>query len=255
MKKHITLLMAIVCMFALLNGCVQQDIGVAINSDGTGSVSATIGIEKDAYEQLVGMGTDIFEGKETSIYEYDGNTYVSYTEKKEYESYEDMEKALLEMTYGSEVFENFDTEDLESEIPEESDGSEESAEPAEPTQPTPIFKNVTIEKNTGLFYSTYTFKAELNPQEITETEDTEMELPIDTDSFRMTFTITMPSDITQASGGKIEANKAVFEIDDITEAQEFSIICEQNNAAAVIVIIVVLVIILGLFFFFTKRKG
>ena len=243
MKKHIMLLMAIVCMFAMLTGCVQQDIGVAINADGTGTVSVTIGIEEEAYEQLVGMGSDIFEGKETSTYEYDGNTYVSYTETKEYESYENMEKALLEMTYESDVLEDLDTEDLEA------DTSVEAAEP------TPIFKNVSIEKNTGLFYSTYTFKAELNPQEITETEDTEMELPIDTDSLRMTFTITMPSDITQASGGKIEANKAVFEIDDITEAQEFSVICEQNNVAAVIVIIVVLIIILGLFFFLTKRTG
>lgn len=246
MKKHIMLLMAIVCMFAMLTGCVQQDVGVALNADGTGTVSATIGIEKDAYEQLVGMGTDIFDGKETSTYEYDGNTYVSYTETKDYASYEEIEKALLEMTYESEVFEDLDTGDLESEMPEES---------TESTEPTPIFKNVTIEKNTGLFYSTYTFKAELNPQEITETEDTEMELPIDTDSFRMTFTITMPSDITQASGGTVEANKAVFEIDDITEAQEFSVISEQNNIVAVVVIVVVLVIILGLFFFLTKRKG
>ena len=243
MKKHIMLLMAIVCMFAVLTSCVQQDIGVAINADGTGTVSATIGIEEDAYEQLVGMGSDIFEGKETSTYERDGQTYVSYTETKSYENYEDIEKALLEMTYESNVLEDLDTEDPEA------DTSEEAAEL------TPIFKNVSIEKNTGLFYSTYTFKAELNPQEITGTEDTEMELPIDTDSLRMTFTITMPSDITQASGGKIEANKAVFEIDDITEAQEFSVICEQNNVAAVIVIIVVLIIILGLFFFLTKRTG
>ena len=145
MKKHIMLLMAIVCMFAMLTGCVQQDIGVALNADGTGTVSATIGIEKDAYEQLVGMGTDIFDGKETSTYEYDGNTYVSYTETKDYASYEEIEKALLEMTYESEVFEDLDTGDLESEMPEES---------TESTEPTPIFKNVTIEKNTGLFYST-----------------------------------------------------------------------------------------------------
>ena len=243
MRKHITLLMAMICMFALLTGCVQQDIGVTVNSDGTGTVSATIGIEKDAYEQLIGMGTDIFEGKETSTYEYDGNTYVSYTETKDYGSYEDMEKALLEMTYESEVLEELDTEELEA------DTSEEAAEPI------PIFKNVSIEKNTGLFYSTYTFKAELNPQEITESDDSELELPIDTDSYRMTFTITMPSDITQASGGEVDENKAVFEINDITEAQEFSVICEQNNVAAVIVIIVVLVIVLGLFFFLTKRKG
>ena len=246
MKKHIMLLMAIVCMFAMLTGCVQQDIGVAINADGTGTVSATIGIEEDAYEQLVGMGSDIFEGKETSTYEHDGKTYVSYTETKSYENYEDIEKALLEMTYESDVFDGLNTEDFETE------DAEESAEAAEPA---PIFKSVSIDKSSGLFYSNYTFKAEMNPQEISDSEDIEMALPIDTDSFRMTFTVTMPSDITQANGATVEGNKAVFEIDDITEAQEFSVVCEQNNVAAVIVIIVVLVIVLGLFFFLTKRKG
>ena len=246
MKKHIMLLMAIVCMFAMLTGCVQQDIGVALNADGTGTVSATIGIEKDAYEQLVGMGTDIFDGKETSTYEHDGKTYVSYTETKSYENYEDIEKALLEMTYESDVFDGLNTEDFETE------DAEESAEAAEPA---PIFKSVSIDKSSGLFYSNYTFKAEMNPQEISDSEDIEMDLPIDTDSFRMTFTVTMPSDITQANGATVEGNKAVFEIDDITEAQEFSVVCEQNNVVAVIVIIVVLVIVLGLFFFLTKRKG
>ena len=246
MKKHIMLLMAIVCMFAMLTGCVQQDIGVAINAEGTGTVSATIGIEEDAYEQLVGMGSDIFEGKETSTYEHDGKTYVSYTETKSYENYEDIEKALLEMTYESDVFDGLNTEDFETE------DAEESAEAAEPA---PIFKSVSIDKSSGLFYSNYTFKAEMNPQEISDSEDIEMDLPIDTDSFRMTFTVTMPSDITQANGATIEGNKAVFEIDDITEAQEFSVVCEQNNVVAVIVIIVVLVIVLGLFFFLTKRKG
>ena len=246
MKKHIMLLMAIVCMSAMLTGCVQQDIGVSINADGTGTVSATIGIEEDAYEQLVGMGSDIFEGKETSTYEHDGKTYVSYTETKSYENYEDIEKALLEMTYESDVFDGLNTEDFETE------DAEESAEAAEPA---PIFKSVSIDKSSGLFYSNYTFKAEMNPQEISDSEDIEMDLPIDTDSFRMTFTVTMPSDITQANGATVEGNKAVFEIDDITEAQEFSVVCEQNNVAAVIVIIVVLVIVLGLFFFLTKRKG
>lgn len=246
MKKHIMLLMAIVCMFAMLTGCVQQDIGVALNADGTGTVSATIGIEEDAYNQLVGMGSDIFEGKETSNYEHDGKTYVSYTETKSYENYEDIEKALLEMTYESDVFDGLNTEDFETE------DAEESAEAAEPA---PIFKSVSIDKSSGLFYSNYTFKAEMNPQEISDSEDIEMDLPIDTDSFRMTFTVTMPSDITQANGATIDGNKAVFEIDDITEAQEFSVVCEQNNVVAVIVIIVVLVIVLGLFFFLTKRKG
>ena len=235
-----------ICMFAMLTSCVQQDIGVAINADGTGTVSATIGIEEDAYEQLVGMGSDIFEGKETSTYEHDGKTYVSYTETKSYENYEDIEKALLEMTYESDVFDGLNTEDFET---------EDAVESAEAAEPAPIFKSVSIDKSSGLFYSNYTFKAEMNPQEISDSEDIEMDLPIDTDSFRMTFTVTMPSDITQANGATVEGNKAVFEIDDITEAQEFSVVCEQNNVTAVIVIIVVLVIVLGLFFFLTKRKG
>ena len=179
-------------------------------------------------------------------FEHDGKTYVSYTETKSYENYEDIEKALLEMTYESDVFDGLNTEDFETE------DAEESAEAAEPA---PIFKSVSIDKSSGLFYSNYTFKAEMNPQEISDSEDIEMDLPIDTDSFRMTFTVTMPSDITQANGATIEGNKAVFEIDDITEAQEFSVVCEQNNVVAVIVIIVVLVIVLGLFFFLTKRKG
>ena len=171
---------------------------------------------------------------------------MSYTETKSYENYEDIEKALLEMTYESDVFDGLNTEDFET---------EDAVESAESAEPSPIFKSVSIDKSSGLFYSNYTFKAEMNPQEISDSEDIEMDLPIDTDSFRMTFTVTMPSDITQANGATIEGNKAVFEIDDIAEAQEFSVVCEQNNVAAVIVIIVVLVIILGLFFFLTKRKG
>ena len=245
-KKIFALVMAVMMLAMMLTGCIQNDIGVKMNKDGTGSISATIGIEKDFYQNLKQMGSDPFEGKTTTEYTYEDSTYVAYTEVKEYSSYEEMEKALLEMTYESDVFDGLNTEDFETE------DAEESAEAAEPA---PIFKSVSIDKSSGLFYSNYTFKAEMNPQEISDSEDIEMDLPIDTDSFRMTFTVTMPSDITQANGATVEGNKAVFEIDDITEAQEFSVVCEQNNVAAVIVIIVVLVIVLGLFFFLTKRKG
>ena len=73
MKKFTTLMLSFLCIAALLTGCVESDIGVKLNADETGTISATIGIEEEAYEQLVGMGSDIFEGKETSTYEYDGN--------------------------------------------------------------------------------------------------------------------------------------------------------------------------------------
>ena len=263
MKKFTTLMLSFLCIAALLTGCVESDIGVKLNADETGTISATIGIEEDFYDQLVEMGATVFEDKETTTYEHDGKTYISYAESTEYKCFEEIEQALLAMTYETDMFE--DLEDSEITVEEdaellEDDGSEEieadEEEPA-PETDTHVFKSVEIENNGGIFYTAYSFKAELNPQTAAESDDEamiDMDIPMD-DVFHMTFSIEMPAEITEASGGTVEGNKVTFEIDDITEAQEFSVVCEQNNVAAVIVIIVVLVIVLGLFFFLTKRKG
>lgn len=100
-KKIFALVMAVMMLAMMLTGCIQNDIGVKMNKDGTGSISATIGIEKDFYQNLKQMGSDPFEGKTTTEYTDEDSTYVAYTEVKEYSSYEEMEKALLEMTYDS----------------------------------------------------------------------------------------------------------------------------------------------------------
>ena len=75
MKKFTTLMLSFLCIAALLTGCVESDIGVKLNADETGTISATIGIEEDFYDQLVDMGATVFEDKETTTYEHDGKTY------------------------------------------------------------------------------------------------------------------------------------------------------------------------------------
>ena len=78
MKKTLAIVLSAVMMIVMLTGCIHQDMGVKMNKDGTGSITTTLGIEKDFYDQLVSMGSDPVEGKTTTEYEYDGSTYVSY---------------------------------------------------------------------------------------------------------------------------------------------------------------------------------
>ena len=258
MKKFTTLMLSFLCIAALLTGCVESDIGVKLNADETGTISATIGIEEDFYDQLVDMGATVFEDKETTTYEHDDKTYIAYAESTEYKSFDEIEQALLAMTYETDMFDDLESEDIPVEddvIDEETDAPEEEPVPETDTH---VFKSVEIEKNGGIFYTAYSFKAELNPQTVAESDDEsmiDMEIPMD-DVFHMTFSIEMPAEITEASGGTVEGNKVTFEIDDITEAAEFSVNCEQSNIAAIVIIVIALVILLVTFIIcLNKRKN
>lgn len=262
MKKFTTLMLSFLCIAALLTGCVESDIGVKLNADETGTISATIGIEEDFYDQLVDMGATVFEDKETTTYEHDGKTYISYAESTEYKSFDEIEQALLAMTYETDMFEDLEDSDIpvedvvadDTEVPE---ADEETDAPEKETD-THVFKSVEIEKNGGIFYTAYSFKAELNPQTTAESDDEtmiDMDIPMD-DVFHMTFSIEMPAEITEASGGTVEGNKVTFEIDDITEAAEFSVNGEQSNIAAIVIIVIALVILLITFIIcLNKRKN
>lgn len=269
-KKIISLVLGTIMLLSLLTGCIQNDIGIKMNKDGTGSITATIGIEKDFYEQLKSLGSDPFEGKTTTEYTYDDTTYVSYAESKEYSSYEEMEKALLEMTYETDLIEDAqnaqgDMEENEDVIVDEEDVFDITinGEPVVPnvdTVPdeTPdaptvekdnhIFSSVNIEKNSGLFYSSYTFNAVMNPQ---SNEGLEYDM---NDTFKVTLSVEMPSEITDAKGGTIEGNKVTFDIADITEGQEIAATCEENNTAVVIGIALVLVAVVAGLICFVKFK-
>ena len=101
--KLFSIILSVFMLVLMLTGCIQNDIGVKLNKDGTGSVSATLGIEKEFYTQLVDSGTDPFAGKEVTEYDYEGSTYVAYTEKTKYDSYEEIEDALLDITYETQL--------------------------------------------------------------------------------------------------------------------------------------------------------
>ena len=249
-KKVFALLMSTIMLLSLLTGCIHQDMGVKMNKDGTGSITTTLGIEKDFYEQLKSMGSDPFEGKTVSEYQYDGSTYVSYAETKEYSSYEEMEKALLEMTYETEMLEDAQGTEVEDDpsVEEESNDifditieeeKEDAPTPTTPAQDNHIFSSVNIEKNGGIFYSSYTFAAVLNPQ---NGDGLDYDL---NETFKVTLTVEMPTEITGAKGGTVEGNKVVFDIADITATQELAATCEENNTGLVIGIVIGLVVLVA----------
>lgn len=246
-KKVFALLMSTIMLLSLLTGCIHQDMGVKMNKDGTGAITTTLGIEKDFYEQLKSMGSDPFEGKTVSEYQYDGSTYVSYAETKEYSSYEEMEKALLEMTYETEMLEDAQGTEVEDEhsVKEESNDifditiEEEKEDAPAPAQDNHIFSSVNIEKNGGIFYSSYTFAAVLNPQ---NGDGLDYDL---NETFKVTLTVEMPTEITGAKGGTVEGNKVVFDIADITATQELAATCEENNTGLVIGIVIGLVVLVA----------
>jgi len=256
-KKIFALVMAVAMLAMMLTGCIQNDIGVKMNKDGTGSISATIGIEKDFYQNLKQMGSDPFEGKTTTEYTYEDTTYVAYTEVKEYSSYEEMEKALLEMSYDTELIEDAQQsqDDGMNGENEEFDGNGEDVivipdtEPAATETDNHIFSSVNIEKNSGIFYSSYTFNAVMNPQS-NEGLDYDMN-----DAFKVTLTVEMPFKITGTKGGTVDGNTVSFNIADITESQEITATCEENNTTVIIgITLIFIAIVAGAFCFIKSRK-
>lgn len=246
-KKAISLLLCTVMLLCMLTGCIHQDTGVKMNSDGTGSVTTKLGIAKDFYEQLKEAGSDPFEGKSVTEYQYDGTTYVSYSETKEYASYADMEKALLAMTYETDIIEDAQNAEGQPEVqPDEiSSGADVEVTPAKDNH---IFSSVKIDRNRGIFYSSYTFKAVLNPQKAEGEEYDPNE------AFKVTLSVEMPGKITDAKGGTPDGNKIVFDIADITESQELAAASEENHNGVVIGMVVGLVELAGGLFCVVKLK-
>lgn len=247
MKKIVTLLLSALMLVGLLSGCVQNDLGVKINSDGTGSVAMTLGLEKEFYEQLKATGTDPFDGKTTTTYTDGDDTYVAYTETTEYKSYDEIENALLAMEYEYDMLEDAGSDDEEAAEPDPSEYT--LMQPTEEETDKHIFKSVEIEKNSGIFYNTYTFKAVMNPQPKDNGSDY-----APNDIYKVTVSVELPSDITQAKDGKVDGNKVVFEIEDITAANELAATAESNNIGVVIGIIAVLIIVFAVVVFLVKRQ-
>ena len=101
MKRIATLILSALTLLTLLTGCIHEDFGIKLNEDGTGSIAARIGIDKDVYNQALGMGANLFADseEEPTEYEYKGKTYVAVTETTEYTSFDELRQALLDLTY------------------------------------------------------------------------------------------------------------------------------------------------------------
>ena len=249
MKKFLTLALCAIMLVATLTSCVAEDIGIKLNKDGTGTVALTMGIKADYFDMMIGAdGNSIFDGKETSEVTIDGEKYIAVTETKEYKSFDEIEKALLEMTYNTDEY-----EDAVGEPAEEEDGITDSEIVIAPTEPTetevlPIFKSVEIVKNEGLFYTNYTFNAVLNPLPKNAEYDFN-------DMMKLSITLEMPEKISQTNGGTVEDKTVTFDLEDLTNETELLASAEANNYVVIVSIVVVLVLVLALFLFLTKKKG
>ena len=287
MKRIAILLLSTLTLLTLLTGCIHEDFGIKLNADGTGSIAARIGIEKDVYNQALGLGADLFSDTESepTEYEYKGKTYVAVTETTEYQSYDELKQALLDLTYETDELAKMDSFEGEWEIsdPEEEDAvlmdeplpvpeDEAEAEPEEdPVEDEPseddeagepegdaaetidnhIFKDVVIERNDGLFSKSLVFSAKMN----TIPDDPDAETPLSS-AFLVSVSVEMPNDITNASeNATVDGNKAVFEINDLTVENEFTVESSQNNTEVIVAIVAVLVLVLIGLIIFSKVHG
>ena len=275
MKRIAILLLSALTLLTLLTGCIHEDFGIKLNEDGTGSIAARIGIDKDVYNQALGMGADLFADseEEPTEYEYKGKTYVAVTETTEYASFDELKQALLDLTYETdELAELTDLEaagepveeeaealvaevidltedDVEAAADETEDGelAEDTAAEGETTAvDNHIFKEVLIEKKSGLISESYVFSAKMNAVP----DDPNAETPLSS-AFLVTISVEMPNDITNASeNATVEGNKATFEISDLTVENEFAVEASHTNTTLIVSLVAVLVLlVVGLLLF------
>ena len=254
MKKIIAIILSVVTLSLCLTGCVYEDLSVKLNKNGTGSVSATVGLKKEFVDQMMG-GQNPFEGKETQEIEYDGDKYIAYTETKEYASFEEIEKALAEMTYETGGFGEMpdmdDDEDNDSfyaidEI-NSSDGelvlnTTVTETPAETDDH--IFKSVNITKDG----SKYIFDAVLNPL-TGDYQGYDM-----SDIFKVSVSVEMPAKISAYKNGTVDGNKITFDLSDMSTETGLYAECKTASVVPVVICGVLVVACLAAFIVLRKRK-
>lgn len=236
-NRIIALLLLTIAALTLLTGCMRSDIDVNIAADGTGSVGVAFGINENYYNSILEYGNNPFEGKETVLLQDGDNTYVCVVENTEYNSYEEIEAALLALEYNTDLYED----------------PEPDADTV-PTEDLHIFKDVSISRKNGVFYNSYTFKASINPQSVSGYEDVLQGVGIN-DVYKVALTVTLPDKITKAEGGEIEGKTVRFVVDDITEEAEFVAQSEATNFVVIIGAIAVLVLTIIIFLFLSKKKN
>ncbi len=253
MKKVIALLLAVVSLALCMTGCVYEEIGVKLNKNGTGSISTVIGLKKDFVKQLSKMGgSDPFEGKETTETEYDGEKYITYTETKEYASFEEMEKVLSELTYDTNDYKTkatvipttVDINDSDETNDDSESENDTGYQPVSTETPNPVFKSARIEKNG----STYVFDAVLNAVE-GEIEGYDM-----SDVLKVSVSVEMPGKITKYKSGKVDGKRIVYDLKDMTKETALYAECKVSSPVPAIIGIVLAVGAVVAFIILKKKK-
>lgn len=228
MKRYIALVVAAISLVLCLAGCAREDMTIKMNKDGTGSFSMTVAIKEGYYEELKDLGVDPFKDKESFEAEYDGEKYVGVTETKEYVSFEEMQKALSELEYetdllnGNDEEEDIVFEDIESGEVVLSDGEDES----EDTEDSHIFKNVEITKDGAK----YVFSAVMNKLK-GDAHGQKL-----SDVVKVSVTIEMPAKIMEYKGdNKPDGNRIVYDISNLDEDVELYAACKVVSKVPAII--------------------
>ena len=248
MKKILAIVLAVITLSLCLTGCVYEDLSVKLNKDETGSIAATIGLKKEFVDQT-GVQNP-FEGKETKEIEYDGEKYIAYTEVTEYASFEEIAKALTEMTYDTEDYdvptENEVDGDADTKTAEETSVIDEwlADTSAEEKTDNHIFKSVKIKKDG----SKYIFDAILNKVE-GQVQGYDM-----SDIFKVSISVEMPAKVTAYKNGTVDGNKVTFDLSDMSAETELYAECKTASVVPVIVCGILVVASLVAFIVLKKRK-
>ena len=247
MKKIMALLLSVITLALCLTGCVYEELGVKLNKDGTGSIETTIGLKKEFVKQLKELGgTDPFTDKETTEAEYDGETYIVFTETKEYKSFEEMEKALIELTFETNGIESAFPSQPVVEVSELSKNTElelDSVNTAEKAGSS-VFKSVSIRKDG----SSYIFDAVLNPVE-GEVEGYDL-----SEVLKFKISVEMPANVTKYKNGQVDGKKVTFDISDLSEETELYAECKVSSPVPAFIGIGLAIAAVVAFFVLRKRK-
>lgn len=265
MKKMIAVMLCVLTLVLCLTGCVYEGVDVKLNKGGTGTVSATVGIEKEYVNEMLD-GQNPFEGKETEEIEYDGKTYISYTEVNEYKSYEDITKALLAMTYDTNSLKEMSntadsseavtatepqaeapaepTTEIATDAPDLISGDAKTDDADENTSDNHIFKSVAVQKEGGK----YIFSAVLN-RIGGEVQGYSMK-----DIFKMSVSVEMPGKVTAYKNGTVNGNKVTFDLSDMSEETELYAECKEVSKVPAIIGIVLAVVAVVVFIILKKKK-
>lgn len=227
MRKRIVLAFAgVLLLAALLTGCVRTELGITLNSDGSGSVGTSVMISKQLHDMIKHDG-DPFEGKITFTEQIDGEDYVGFRETENYNSAEELSSALLSLRFGDDDSDN-------------------------------IFKAVEIRKDG----SNLIFSADINAQE-PDAADDDYEDYISfggydpNEMFKVSVTVTMPGEVKSHTNGTLDGRTVTWAVQDLTTSNTIEIVSESgtaNNTVTIVFIILAALVVLLIILLIIKVK-